>query len=101
MNAVLHTDKLAKKFGKVEALSSLTLAVPEGSVFALVGPNGAGKTTLLNLLMGVGRIDSGTATVLGHDVEVDRMRDEGRGVLAQSQLVEPRFELCRHAALSV
>jgi hypothetical protein len=38
---------------------------------------------------------------LGHDVEVDRVRGEGRGVLAQSQLVEPRFELCRHAALSV
>jgi len=57
MNVMLRTDRLAKKFGKVEALTSLTLEVPEGSVFALVGPNGAGKSTAmkvcLNLLSGI------------------------------------------------
>lgn len=36
----------------VEALSSVSLEIPQGSFFALLGPNGAGKTTLLRLLCG-------------------------------------------------
>ena len=43
MNVMLRTDRLGKKFGRVEALESLTVEVPEGSVFALVGPNGRGS----------------------------------------------------------
>lgn len=35
-----------------EALSSVSLEIPQGSFFALLGPNGAGKTTLLRLLCG-------------------------------------------------
>ena len=67
MNAMLRTDKLAKKFGKVEALTSLTLEVPEGSVFALVGPNGAGKTTAMKICLNMVRASSGNAEVLGVD----------------------------------
>jgi ABC-2 type transport system ATP-binding protein len=67
MNAILHTDKLAKKFGKVEALSSLSLSVPEGSVFALVGPNGAGKSTTMKICLNMVRASSGVAEVLGAD----------------------------------
>lgn len=37
---------------KKNALSSVTLKIPQGSFFALLGPNGAGKTTLLRLLCG-------------------------------------------------
>jgi len=67
MNVMLRTDRLAKKFGRVEALNSLTLEVPEGSVFALVGPNGAGKTTAMKICLNMVRPSSGTAEVLGVD----------------------------------
>ena len=67
MNVMLRTDRLAKKFGKVEALESLTLEVPEGSVFALVGPNGAGKTTAMKICLNMVRASSGSAEVLGVD----------------------------------
>ena len=36
---------------------------------------------------------------VGHDIEVNRVGRESRGVLAQPELVEPGFELCRHASL--
>jgi len=67
VNVMLRTDKLAKEFGKVEALTSLSLEIPEGSVFALVGPNGAGKTTAMKICLNMVRASSGTAEVLGVD----------------------------------
>ena len=41
---------LAKSFGGQHALTGLDLAVPAGSVTALIGPNGSGKTTTIRIL---------------------------------------------------
>ena len=53
MSAVLRTESLTKRFGGLEAVSGVSLALPQGARHALIGPNGAGKTTLINLLTGV------------------------------------------------
>ena len=53
---------------RTEALRGATLQVPRGAIFGLLGPNGAGKTTLLSILATLLLPDSGSATVLGHDV---------------------------------
>ncbi len=68
---VVETHDLTKVYGPVRALDSVSLAVPEGSVFGFLGPNGAGKTTMLRLLLGLARPTSGGATILGHDVRGD------------------------------
>ncbi|HEX6813813.1 MAG TPA: ABC transporter ATP-binding protein [Planctomycetota bacterium] len=44
---------LHKRFGKVEALRSVSLAFPAGSRTALIGPNGSGKSTLVRALLGM------------------------------------------------
>lgn len=49
-------------------LQSLSLTVNEGEVFGCLGPNGAGKSTTLKLLMGLTFPTSGTARILGRDV---------------------------------
>jgi ABC-2 type transport system ATP-binding protein len=59
---------LTKSFGGQVALSGLNLAVPEGSVTALIGPNGSGKTTTVRILSTLLAPDAGRATVFGHDV---------------------------------
>jgi ABC-2 type transport system ATP-binding protein len=65
MNAAIRTVGLTKTFGRTAALSGVDLAVPEGSIYALVGPNGAGKTTLIKLAMNILEPTAGTAEVLG------------------------------------
>jgi ABC-2 type transport system ATP-binding protein len=63
----IQTAGLIRRFGKTLAVNGISMAVPEGSIFALVGANGAGKTTLIKLLMNILRPDAGTSTVLGMD----------------------------------
>jgi len=59
------TSGLARSYGKTPALLPTSLAVPQGSIFALLGHNGAGKTTLIKLLVNMLRPTSGEASVLG------------------------------------
>jgi branched-chain amino acid transport system ATP-binding protein len=50
---LLEVDDLHVRYGRVEALLGISLAVPQGSIVTVIGPNGAGKSTLLNALMGL------------------------------------------------
>jgi ABC-2 type transport system ATP-binding protein len=65
----LETHGLSKTFESVEAVRSLDLTVGEGEMFALVGPDGAGKTTTIRMLCGILKPTSGSARVLGYDIE--------------------------------
>jgi ABC-2 type transport system ATP-binding protein len=67
----IETTALRKEYGDLEALSGLSLSVPEGELFALLGPNGSGKTTTIDILTGQRRPTSGSATVLGTDPMTD------------------------------
>ncbi len=58
--SLLRAQSLNKSFGGVRAVQNVSIAVPQGSIFAVIGPNGAGKSTLLNLLSGVYQPDSGS-----------------------------------------
>lgn len=51
---LLKIDNVTFRYPKSsqDALSNLSLCIPQGSLFALIGPNGAGKTTMLRLLCG-------------------------------------------------
>jgi branched-chain amino acid transport system ATP-binding protein len=51
--ALLEVENLHVRYGRVEALSGVSLAVPPGAIVTVIGPNGAGKSTLLNALMGL------------------------------------------------
>jgi iron complex transport system ATP-binding protein len=52
-DAILRTDKLTVRLGKLAVVDEVTFALRRGELTALVGPNGAGKTTLVRALAGL------------------------------------------------
>ena len=59
----LECAGLTKRFGPVDAIDGLDLAVHQGQVLALLGPSGCGKTTTLRLIAGFDQPDGGTISI--------------------------------------
>jgi ABC-2 type transport system ATP-binding protein len=92
--AALEAHSLGKRYGSTWALQDCDLAVPAGSVTALVGPNGAGKTTLLQLAVGLIEPTTGTIGVLGHDPRTDPLAVLPHvGFVAQDHPLPRRFTI--------
>ena len=68
MNSIECTG-LSKKYGEFTALKDFNVSVEKGSVFGLLGPNGAGKSTTINILATLLTPSSGSAKILGFDVQ--------------------------------
>jgi multiple sugar transport system ATP-binding protein len=68
-DVVLHN--LSKRFGDIEAVRDLSLAIEDGEFVVLLGPSGAGKTTTLRLITGLERPDTGAVFIGGRDVTRD------------------------------
>jgi ABC-2 type transport system ATP-binding protein len=66
----VEAHDLVKVFprGNVRALDGVSLEIETGTVLGLLGPNGAGKTTAVRILSTILEPDSGSASVLGHNV---------------------------------
>jgi ABC-2 type transport system ATP-binding protein len=67
MEVAIDASGLSCRYGRLDAVTDLTLQVPMGTIFALLGPNGAGKTTTVGMLMNLVRPTRGHARVLGVD----------------------------------
>src|SRR5690606_3956264 len=75
----------AVRFGTVEALRGVDLALERGRLTVLLGPNGAGKTTAIRLLLGLLRPTGGQARVFGED---PRRRSARRRIGAMMQVAK-------------
>ena len=62
---IIETEHLTKYYGKTPVVDSLSLSVPEGSVYGFIGPNGAGKSTTMKMLLGLVKPNSGSIRLLG------------------------------------
>ncbi|MBN9461740.1 MAG: ABC transporter ATP-binding protein [Burkholderiales bacterium] len=65
---MLEVEALSSRYGRITALSEVSLRVGQGELIALVGANGAGKTTLLRALSGVQPTAGGRVRFEGADV---------------------------------
>jgi ABC-2 type transport system ATP-binding protein len=95
----LATEGLGRCYrrGGPWALRDVTLAIPAGSITALVGPNGAGKSTLIRSWMGFERPDAGRALVRGLDPR-NRRADVIRsvGYVSQTHSLYARLSIEDH-----
>jgi ABC-2 type transport system ATP-binding protein len=83
-------ENLVKKYEDATALDGISLQIEKGELFGLLGPNGAGKTTTINILCGLVKPTSGSATVCGYDVQeqTNKVKDL-IGVCLQETAVYP------------
>jgi ABC-2 type transport system ATP-binding protein len=65
---MINIQDLTKVYGKLHALSNLTLELNEGDLFGYIGPNGSGKTTTMRILATLLQPTWGEASVCGYSI---------------------------------
>ena len=91
---ILQVEGVGKQFGGLQALSDVTVDLPQGEILGLIGPNGAGKTTLFNVINGVYEPSDGRIIFNGKDITGLKTYDVARLGLARThQIVRPLNEL--------
>jgi len=68
MVAVLETEGLTRRFGRILAVDGLNLRVEEGDVYGFLGLNGAGKTTTIRMCLQLIRPTAGRVRIFGQDL---------------------------------
>src|SRR6059058_494539 len=74
----IEARNVTKRFGDFQALDEVSVAIPSGSLTALLGPSGSGKSTLLRVIAGLEIPDAGQVTI--DDTDVTNVRPQRRGV---------------------
>ena len=71
---LVEVRKVWKSFGDKQVLRGVSLALPKGTILAVMGGSGTGKTVLLRVASGLARPDAGEVHLFG--TRIDRMREE-------------------------
>lgn len=70
---VISTEGLSFNFGNQQVVKSLSLQVPEGSIYGFLGPNGAGKTTTIKLLLNLLKTEEGSIHIFNKELQRNRI----------------------------
>jgi len=71
---LIKMERIAVKYGYIEALRDLNLVVNEGEYIGIVGPNGGGKSTLLKTILGLVKAYAGSVTFKGTTLRKSNLR---------------------------
>jgi ABC-type sugar transport system ATPase subunit len=95
---------VSKRFGGVQALAEVDLAIAHGSIHGLVGENGAGKSTLGKIVAGVHRPDGGELWIDGRRVDYRSPRHalgDGVTMIAQEPTLVPHRSVLENVFLGI
>ena len=89
-STLIELRGVSKRYGSVEALRDVDLAVQTRQIVAVVGDNGAGKSTLVHVLAGLVQPDAGSIAVRGETVRLDSVAKAAELGIA-SAFQQPQF----------
>ena len=94
---MIQATNIVKRFGDLEVVRGVDLAVKSGEIVSIVGASGAGKTTLLQILGTLDVPDSGEVSVDGESTsglsrrELSAFRNAHMGFVFQFHRLLPEF----------
>jgi len=94
----IELSDVVKRFGSLEAVSHVTLAIQAGELFTLLGPSGCGKTTILRLIGGFHKPDHGLITFGGRDVTGIPPYERNIGMVFQNYALWPHMTIFDNVA---
>jgi ABC-2 type transport system ATP-binding protein len=71
---MIEIRNLTKRFAQHTVVDNLSFSVQPGEVLGFLGPNGAGKSTTMKMLTGFLAPTSGSASILGFDIQKDCLK---------------------------
>ncbi|HEU5433303.1 MAG TPA: ATP-binding cassette domain-containing protein, partial [Thermomicrobiales bacterium] len=101
---LVEARDVSKRFGGVQAVSHVSVALWPGQVHGLVGENGAGKSTLAKLIGGLYQPDDGVIAIDGQAVRLRAPRDalaHGIATIAQELALVPARSVIENVFLGV
>jgi putative ABC transport system ATP-binding protein len=104
-SSILSGTDLSKKYGDLEVVKNVSLAIDAGEFVCLVGKSGCGKTTLLSLLSGLEKPTKGQVILNGKEIdgasedELALFRRENVGFIFQSFNLIPTLSAWENVAL--
>src|SRR3954453_11322113 len=99
--AFLEIEHLEKRFGAVEVLKDINLAIEEGGFLVLVGPSGCGKSTLLNTIAGLETISNGEIRIAGRRVNDLHPSQRDIAMVFQSYALYPNMTVAQNIAFGM
>ena len=91
--AEVQLSGVRKRFGLVEALRGIDLAIPDSAYVCLLGPSGCGKTTLLRCVAGLETVDAGQIRIGSQNVEALEPFARNVGLAFQNYALYPHLDV--------
>src|SRR5574344_1615106 len=103
--SIVKCNNVVKRFNQFTALDSVSIDVPEASIFGLLGPNGAGKTTLIRIINQITVPDSGEVLFRGKAIQPSDIAyigylPEERGLYKKMKVGDQAMYLARLKGMS-
>ena len=94
-------ENVNKRYGKVVAVRELSLAIPQGTFFALLGPSGCGKTTTLRMIAGFEAPSEGEVYIRGERVTRTPPYRRSFGMVFQNYALFPHMSVIENVAFGL